>query len=236
MVQANRTIVQFMEEYRTRLAKAMKNAQIDATKLASELDLSYQAVKKVLDGKSGSFTAANNAKAAGYLSVSPDWLATGRGPMNAAEQDRKIAERHGAIVIPQFDAGGAMGHGRLVLADQPGVIHSWYVTPEWMRKNAPYSTSPDNLCIVTGFGDSMLGMFNPGDPLLVDRGINRCDVDGVYFFRVGDEGFIKRLQRVPGEGILVISENNKYRDWTIKPDADFQVLAKVVKVWEGSNY
>jgi hypothetical protein len=134
--------------------------------------------------------------------------------------------------LRQFDTGGAMGAG-LVLHDQPGVIQSWRVTPEWVQKNLPYYTSLSNLAIVTGFGDSMVGLFNPGDPLIVDRGITRADVDGVYFFRVGDEGFIKRLQRIPGEGLIVISENPKYRDWTIKPDMDFQVMAKVLKSWNG---
>jgi DNA-binding XRE family transcriptional regulator len=136
------------------------------------------------------------------------------------------------VTILQFATGGAMGAG-LLLKDQPGVIRAWNVTREWVEKNVPYYTSLENLAIVTGFGDSMLGMFNPGDPLLVDRGINRADVDGVYFFRVGDEGFIKRLQRIPGEGIVVISENPKYRDWTIKPGMDFEVMAKVLKSWNG---
>ena len=102
--------------------------------------------------------------------------------------------------------------------------------------NVKHHTSNSNLCIVTGFGDSMLGMYNPGDPLLVDKGVTSCDFDGVYFFSVGDEGFIKRLQRIPGQGILVISQNISYRDWTIKPEMDFQVLAKVLKVWESKQF
>ena len=81
----------------------------------------------------------------------------------------------------------------------------------------------------------MKPLYNPGDPLLIDQGIDRVDVEGVYFFRVGDEGFIKRLQRIPGEGILVISDNQKYRDWTIKPDADMEVFSKVVKAWCGED-
>ena len=139
------------------------------------------------------------------------------------------------VSIKQFDTGGSMGSG-LRLVDQPGMIKSWQVDKEWIRMNVKQHTSDDNLCVVTGFGDSMLGMYNPGDPLLVDKGVTRCDFDGVYFFRVGDEGFIKRLQRIPGEGLLVISENNKYRDWTIKPDMDFEVLAKVLKVWESKQF
>lgn len=138
------------------------------------------------------------------------------------------------VTIAQFDTGGAMGTG-LMLRDQPGVIREWKVTRDWVEKNVPYYTSLENLSIVTGFGDSMLGLFSPGDPLLVDRGITKADVDGVYFFRVGDEGFIKRLQRIPGEGVVVISENSKYRDWTIKPDMDFQVMAKVLRAWNGQN-
>lgn len=138
------------------------------------------------------------------------------------------------VSILQYDTGGAMGHG-LLLRDQPGVIREWKVTREWIEKNLPYYTSVDNLSIVTGFGDSMVGLFNPGDPLVVDRGITKADVDGVYFFRVEEEGFIKRLQRIPGEGILVISENPKYRDWTIKPDMDFQVFAKVLRAWNGQS-
>ncbi|QIL73368.1 S24 family peptidase [Diaphorobacter sp. HDW4B] len=136
--------------------------------------------------------------------------------------------------ITQYKTGGAMGDG-LVLREQPGVIQGWDVSPEWVQKNLPYHTSFENLSIVTGFGDSMLGMFHPGDPLLIDHGINICDVDGVYFFRVDGEGFIKRLQRIPGEGILVISENQKYRDWTIKPSMDFAVLGKVLQVWKSEK-
>jgi len=139
------------------------------------------------------------------------------------------------LAIKQYDTGGSMGNG-LRLVDQPGTIKSWHVDKEWIRMNVKHHTSDSNLCIVTGFGDSMLGMYNPGDPLLVDKGVTSCDFDGVYFFRVGDEGFIKRLQRIPGEGVLVISENSRYRDWTIKPEMDFEVLAKVLKVWESKQF
>ncbi|PLY41194.1 hypothetical protein CSZ94_17360 [Janthinobacterium sp. ROICE36] len=139
------------------------------------------------------------------------------------------------IAIPQYDTGGSMGAG-VLLRDQPGEINGWRVTPDWLQKNVRSHTGVKNLAIVTGFGDSMRGMFNPGDPLLVDRGINTFDGDAVYFFRVGDEGFIKRLQRIPGEGIIASSENKAYRDWTIKPDMDFQILARVIKVWQSVDF
>lgn len=69
-----------MVEYKDRLAAAMKAAGISASELAGRLSTSYQAVKKVLDGKSSAFTAPNNAIAAECLGVSSDWLALGAGP------------------------------------------------------------------------------------------------------------------------------------------------------------
>jgi len=78
--------------------------------------------------------------------------------------------------------------------------------------------------------------FNSGDPVLVDRGVTQCDHDGVYFFRVGDEGFIKRLQRIPGIGIRVLSQNKEYEPWTITETMDFEVFGKVIKVWKGQNF
>lgn len=142
----------------------------------------------------------------------------------------------GEIEIPQYsDLGGSMGAG-LLLRDQPGEIHGWRVTSEWINKNVKNYTAAQNLRIVTGFGDSMRPLYNPGDPLLVDAGVKTVDFDSIYFFRIGDEGFIKRLQRVPGQGLLAISENKSYRDWVIKPEMDFEVFARVIKVWCGSDF
>lgn len=140
------------------------------------------------------------------------------------------------FTINQYhDVRGAMGNG-LVLRGESGQITGWKVTPEWISKNVPSNTGSKNLAIVTGFGDSMRGMFNSGDPLLVDTGIKSLDYDGVYFFRVGDEGFIKTLQRIPGDGIRVISENKKYETWTINADMDFEVFGRVLKVWKSEEF
>lgn len=142
------------------------------------------------------------------------------------------------VTIPQYDTGGSMGRG-LVLADQPGVIKEWRVSDRWLQMNVHRITSPRNLAIVTGFGPSMQPLYNSGDPLLVDRGINVVDVDGIYFFRVGDEGFVKALQRIPTVNGLVIrakSYNPLYDPFDIVHGMDFEVFARVVKVWKGEDF
>lgn len=59
----------------------MRAAGVDVAALAKHLDVSYQAVRKVLAGGSRAFNAENNALAAARLGVSPDWLATGVGSL-----------------------------------------------------------------------------------------------------------------------------------------------------------
>ena len=68
-----------MDTYADRLKTAMQAAGVSVAQLAAAVGVTYQGVKKVLDG--GAFGSGNNAKAAAYLSVGGDWLATGKGEM-----------------------------------------------------------------------------------------------------------------------------------------------------------
>lgn len=176
---------------------------------------------------------SSNSKAASGEAQS---LRTGGSHMPSAQVVPLTSRDH--IVIPQYDAGGAMGHG-LVLPEQPGVIERWTVNAEWLDKNARGYTAARNLCIVTGFGPSMRPMFNPGDPLLVDRGVTSVQADGIYFFRIGAEGFIKQLQKIPtANGVIyrAKSANPDYDPFDITPDMDFEVLGKVIRVWCGTDF
>ncbi|TAM15941.1 MAG: S24 family peptidase [Pandoraea sp.] len=157
---------------------------------------------------------------------------------SAIETQPPVIVADTTVYIPRFDTGGAMGNG-LELRDQPGVIETLRVSQEWLSKNLRNYTSVENLVVVTGFGDSMRPMFNPGDPLIVDVGVRVVDYDAIYFFRVGDEGFIKRLQRIPTEHGLMLrakSENPSYDAWDITPRMPFEVFGRVLKVWRSEDF
>lgn len=139
------------------------------------------------------------------------------------------------VVINKFDTGGKMGKG-LTLHDQPGLIDQIRVTKEWLNKNVIAHTSDKNLCVVTGFGDSMKPTYNSGDPLIVDLGVKVVEFDAVFFFRIGDEGFIKRLQRKPGHGLTAKSDNPLYDSWVITDDMDFEIFGRVLKAWESKDF
>lgn len=90
-----------MVEYRDRLIAAMKAANVSASKLAEGLNASYQAVKKVIDGKSSAFNAPNNALAARLLGVSSDWLALGEGDMKSGAITAPTPSRWPFASIPE---------------------------------------------------------------------------------------------------------------------------------------
>lgn len=193
--------------------------------------------QKLTNWKSRGMSMEGMVKSAPIIGCRSDWLQTGDGPMQDSAISPVSQPDVNLVDIPQFDQGARMGNGGLVLQDQPGMIRRWEVSRDWLNQNVKGVTAGSQLCIVTGFGDSMKPMFNPGDPLLVDLSVRSVEYDAVYFFRVGDEGFIKRIQRIPGQGLKAISANrDHYEPWTISEDMDFEVLGRVLKVWKGDDF
>lgn len=236
-----------MHDQMTRLYEAAEKmaGTTGQTGLARLLNVSPQTVN---NWEARGISADGLLKIQELIGCNANWIKSGAGDMRITSpsllalilDDEKLeqaeAENRDRIEIKQYQgAGGAMGNG-VILRDQPGEIKSWRVTPEWISKNVKSHSGVNNLCIVTGFGDSMQPMYNPGDPLLVDVGVRSVEFDAVYFFRVGNEGFIKRLQRIPGEGLRVISKNKDYETWTIRPDMDFEVFGRVLKVWCSTDF
>lgn len=238
-----------------RVKERMKAMGLINAQLATACNVKPPTSYNWSSGKTKNIKGAPLLLAAKALGVNPEWLASGKGPkfqntnslgdqktatvhyINSAESSYivGIKSKPDELEIPQFETGGSMGSG-LLLRDQPGVIKSWTVSTEWIEKNVPSNTGAANLCIVTGFGPSMRPIFNSGDPLLVDRGVNRYEGDAIYFFRVGEEGYIKSLQSIPGDGLRVISANRENFDaWTIRPDMDFEVFGRVLKVWKSEE-
>ena len=130
------------------------------------------------------------------------------------------------IIIPRFDIAASMGPG-IVVPEHLEVIQQLVVDREWIREQRLLHTGIPNLSIITGFGDSMLGTFSDGDPLMVDRGVNSMDKDGIYVFSVDGAAHIKRLQRVGGSRVKVISDNPTYDRWEADL-ADIMIHARVL--------
>lgn len=70
-----------MVDYWDRLQVALKHASKSLKDLQEHLGVSYQAMKKVADGKTKALSAENHSRAARFLGVNGHWLATGEESM-----------------------------------------------------------------------------------------------------------------------------------------------------------
>ena len=64
--------------------------------------------------------------------------------------------------------------------------------------------------------------FDQEDTILVDRSTSTFEVDGVYVFTYHDSLMIKRIQRRPGRGYVVISDNKDLYDAYDLPNEDLE--------------
>lgn len=135
----------------------------------------------------------------------------------------------GEIRIPQYDIRAAMGHGQ-VPSEYSEVIRNVVIREELLREKGVTYTSAQALGVITGWGQSMEGTINDRDPVIVDRGVNHYEGEGVYVLTWHGDLLIKRLQRRDEDYIWLISDNKNYERQSARID-DVTIHAKVLLVW-----
>lgn len=230
-----------MVDYKDRLVKAMQAAEMKTADLAERLGLSYQAIKKVVDGNTKALTAENSARAAQLLNVSSDWLALGEGSMSRAmsgaqESALSPAPKPGfpTVIVPVLANSASMGPGSELL-ETDVLTGDLQLSQEWVAQRIKPSHIKA-LRFIHGYGDSMKGTFNDGDILLVDTGIRLVDIDGVYVLCAHDRLFIKRV-RQRWDGKFEISSDNpgiKTSD-LLDGSEELDVRGRVLWAWNGNK-
>ncbi|MCG8291934.1 S24 family peptidase [Pseudomonas entomophila] len=139
----------------------------------------------------------------------------------------------GDISIPQYDIRAAMGHGQ-VPAEYSEVIRNVVIREEVLREKGVTYTSAQALSMITGWGQSMEGTINDKDPVIVDRGVNDYQGEGVYVLTWHGDLLIKRLQRKDEDHVWLISDNKIYDKQSARFD-DVSIHAKVILVWNAKK-
>lgn len=139
----------------------------------------------------------------------------------------------GDISIPQYDIRAAMGHGQ-VPAEYSEVIRNVIIREEVLREKGVTYTSAQALSIITGWGQSMEGTINDKDPVIVDRGVNDYQGEGVYVLTWHGDLLIKRIQRKDEDHVWLISDNKNYEKQSARID-DVTIHAKVILVWNSKK-
>ncbi|WP_422402614.1 LexA family transcriptional regulator [Pseudomonas sp. GZD-209] len=225
----SRLLQEPVDRFSPRLAAEL--AQMQGAQVKSAEGSGSTAAEKVLEmlrkhgGKSLDATAQDKiAKAVA------DSLSEASTPLLAPSQAAIMVEPgHGDISIPQYDIRAAMGHGQ-VPAEYSEVIRNVVIREEVLREKGVTYTSAQALSMITGWGQSMEGTINDRDPVIVDRGVNDYQGEGVYVVTWHGDLLIKRLQRQDEDHVWLISDNKNYDRQTARID-DVIIHAKVLLVW-----
>ena len=88
------------------------------------------------------------------------------------------------------------------------------VSQQWFTDNVS-RFGPTGFKVATISGDSMSPTLTNGDAAIVDTRDKTFKRDGIYCFELDGDLYIKRIQLIPG-GVIVISDNDKYRDYELR--------------------
>ncbi|MFI8744520.1 XRE family transcriptional regulator [Pseudomonas sp. NPDC077186] len=154
-----------------------------------------------------------------------DWLLLGKkgepaGPVG--EQDDAYA------FVPLYDARCSAGSG--AWNERSRVLVELSFTRYSLRKKG---LSPADLACLRVDGDSMLGLLDDGDTVMIDQSRNTLEGEGVYVVLLDDHLYAKRLQRQFDGSVLIISHNKDYQPMTVPKErlAELQIIGRVV--WAG---
>ena len=179
-----------------------------------------------------------------------NWLLTGKGvpyldrtrPENAeafpvSDTDTGAVDTLGNpvdlrefVFIPRYSVEAAAGHGQTVSDEKP--LFCMAFRRYWIENYVTRQT--DKLSVIAVKGDSMEGILNHGDNILINHAETEPR-DGLYVLRIGNDLFVKNIQRLPGR-LLVKSANPLYEPFEIDLTADNTDIAIIGRVeWFGRS-
>lgn len=215
------------ETWNERLKALMISNGMKQVDLARKAGVKESTVNGWMTGNIKNLKADNAEKICSIFGISQQSLLKGTKPTASTAQSNT-----NVVTISRLNIAGSMGEGALRPYGNEEVIEEMTASKDWLRRTIG-PANPSNLAIISAYGDSMEGTFSDGDLLLVDKGITEVKVDAVYVLALGEELYIKRLQRRPDGVILMLSDNPKYSPFEIDNGRlmDFQVLGRVLLAW-----
>ena len=135
----------------------------------------------------------------------------------------------GDVLIPQYDVRAAMGGGQ-VPAEYREFVRNVVVDKLQLDDLGLKYTSVNNLKIISGWGQSMLGTIEDRSPVIVDVGVTDFVDEGVYVFTWLGHLFIKRVQLLDAEHFMLVSDNKSFEPQKARME-DMHFQGKVLGVW-----
>ncbi|TKI08630.1 LexA family transcriptional regulator [Martelella alba] len=206
---------------------------------ASAAGVSPSGINRLLDGGYPTLPILLALAKAGGVSV--EWLSTGGNSLTTKNQiltndSTAITDVKGNevdlsefVFVPRYNVSAAAGYGAWNDDETPMFTVSF--RRYWVTHHL--KADPAKLSVISVCGDSMEGVLNDKDIILVNHE-DKDPREGIYVLRIDGQLLVKRVQRFPGASLRVSSTNPVYEPFVINLNdipSDFDVVGKVV--WYG---
>lgn len=210
---------------RLRLARNVK--KLNQTELGKAVGLAQSYISEL--EKSETPPKSGLEKLAEVLGVSETYLREGHksniGEMiDVATWDDNTPIPNDMVALPFYkEVELSAGGGSACIIEQDNGRKLWFAKSFLDRKGANYANA---VCLPI-VGDSMSPRFEHGGVVVVDKG-NKRIVDGdIYAVNYQDHLFFKKVNRLTGTTVLLISENPEYT--TIEANiSDIVIIGRVI--------
>lgn len=180
------------------------------------------------------------AKLAAATGRSMDWLlALGPTPSEAGAMraGMRLSSKAGGdlavlvdsiVNIERLAFAGSAGTGALVIEEMGDMAP---VAKDLLQR---LHLRPEHARVLDAVGNSMLPTIHNGDPLIVDVSPDartRIWDDAIYAFTIGDEAFIKRLRREPGQLMMVSDNAESFPARPVPAGEPFRIIGRIC--WVG---
>ena len=208
-----------------RLTALMADKGLSQAELARMIGVKQPSIFKILSGQT--LNPKNILEIATALNVDPHWLKTGEGDPDPSYRIVEVSEPQNpnTVRIDILDVEASAGNGAYLSPTEQGLLSQEFDLTFFRQRFG--RADAKHLKLITVKGDSMAPTLESGDLLYVDISENYFAADGLYVFTFDGQTFIKRLQKV-GKEMLVISDNPTYKEWTFTQDDDVFIHGRVI--------
>lgn len=210
------------KDFAERLNKSLQELSLGVKELSEFSGVSYEMARRYTLGTAKP-RDEKMLRIAERLAVSPAYLDYGV-PVQGGDDAAK-----GTVRIQQLDVHASAGSG-YINQPFPTIISSIEI-PEERIFELFGRRSLEGIELINVDGDSMMPTLCPKDLLFIDRRVEHFNGDGVYIFNFEDSTFVKRLQKVKGRRLAVLSDNDRYPPFFIEEHEmnELYVFGKLIR-------
>lgn len=222
------------EIYRIRLQILAEEAG-SQRKLADKIGRSPSQINQWIKGAKDSKTGKPRSMERSTARYIEQMTGKPEGWMDQPIEDESNAAqtRYDNVKYLQFDllnVHASCGPG-IVASDHHEVVERLDVLESWALANIGGDLS--RIKLITAKGTSMQGTVENGDVLFVDSTVRSYDGDGIYVIARGSDVQVKRLQKMHGDVLAIISDNRLFEPEKLTGEeiSSLFICGRVLAAW-----